>query len=209
MVSVYDLKPKFQKLLRPLLKFLIRINITPNIVTILALLMSALSGLTIYLFKDNYKILIILPFWLFLRMALNAIDGMMAREFNLKSNLGAILNEVGDILSDIFIYFPLMFMDKSTTLSLVSFLFLAIITEFIGVLMQALGTDRQYQGPMGKSDRAFAIGGLALFTAFFPSIMVYWNIFFWILGLLATVTCINRGVQGLKELNKNNQERLD
>ena len=36
---------------------------------------------------------------LFLRMALNAIDGMLAREFNQKTNLGAYLNELTDVIS--------------------------------------------------------------------------------------------------------------
>ena len=50
--------------------------------------------------------LLLLPLVLFLRMALNAIDGMMAREFGQKSRLGAVLNELGDVLSDACLYLP-------------------------------------------------------------------------------------------------------
>ena len=41
-------------------------------------------------------------------MMLNALDGMMARIYNLESEIGEILNEVGDIISDVAIYFPLI-----------------------------------------------------------------------------------------------------
>jgi CDP-diacylglycerol--glycerol-3-phosphate 3-phosphatidyltransferase len=34
-------------------------------------------------------------------MALNAIDGMLAREHDMQSPLGAMLNELGDVLSDV------------------------------------------------------------------------------------------------------------
>ena len=33
----------------------------------------------------------IMPLWLFLRMTLNAIDGMLAREHDMQSKLGAVL----------------------------------------------------------------------------------------------------------------------
>ena len=40
-------------------------------------------------------------------MALNALDGMLAREFNQKSRLGAVLNELGDVVSDTALYLPI------------------------------------------------------------------------------------------------------
>ena len=41
-------------------------------------------------------------------MALNAIDGMLAREFNQKSRLGGYLNEITDVVSDAALYLPLL-----------------------------------------------------------------------------------------------------
>jgi len=40
-------------------------------------------------------------------MALNAIDGMLAREHHMQSKLGAILNELGDVVSDTVLIFLL------------------------------------------------------------------------------------------------------
>ena len=45
-----------------------------------------------------------LPIVLALRMALNAADGMLAREHGQASPLGFYLNELGDIISDAALY---------------------------------------------------------------------------------------------------------
>ncbi len=43
--------------------------------------------------------LLLLPVTLFVRMALNAIDGMMAREHGQASAAGAVLNELSDVVA--------------------------------------------------------------------------------------------------------------
>src|SRR5262244_3714590 len=106
MPSIYGLKPKFQALLRPVVNFLARVGVTANQVTIAALLLSLAVGHVIH-FQHGGRSLLLLPAALFGRMALNAMDGMLAREHNQKSPLGAILNELGDVIADIGLYLPL------------------------------------------------------------------------------------------------------
>ncbi|EKD28885.1 MAG: hypothetical protein ACD_79C00174G0004 [uncultured bacterium] len=202
MPSIYDLKPKFQNLLRPLLNFLVNKKITPNMVTIAALIGSLIAGGLIAFAFSYPKLLLILPIWLFLRMALNAIDGMMAREYNMASNLGAVLNELGDVLSDCFIYLPLAFVNPEALWFIVFFSIGAIITEFSGLLGKALGVSRHYEGPMGKSDRAFIVGALSLFSAFFVKIISYWGVIFLILSLMTIWTSKNRIAKVLAELKE-------
>ena len=91
MVSVYELKPRFQGLLRPLVKRLARARVTPNHVTISALLGSLAVGALLGRDWESRFVFALLPAWLFVRMALNAIDGMLAREHGLTSVLGAHL----------------------------------------------------------------------------------------------------------------------
>jgi len=202
MASVYDLKPKFQALLRPLISRLAALGCTPNIVTSVALLLSIAVGGLIFYYHDKPRILFLLPVWLFLRMALNAIDGMMARELNMKSTLGAVLNEAGDILSDLALYLPLAVVCPPALWRVIAFSFGAVFTEFSGVLAQALGTKRHYEGPMGKSDRAFVIGALGLVTALAPNVFQYWSMFFAIATALTILTCLNRLKKALSELQK-------
>src|SRR5437016_13109439 len=151
MPSIYDLKPRFQALLRPLITRLAAWGCTPNLVTSLALAVSFIIGAVILWLPQKPAILLLLPLWLFLRMALNAIDGMMARELNMKSTLGAVLNEVGDVLSDLALYLPLAVAARDALWPVVAFSIAAILTEFCGVLGAALNAGRRYEGPMGKS----------------------------------------------------------
>lgn len=163
MVSVYDIKPRFQALLRPVVVFLARVGVTPNQVTVAALVLSFFGGACLYLFGESQDWpLLLLPCCLFVRMALNAIDGMLAREHQMESRLGAILNELGDVLSDAVLYMPLMVVPGFHPLLTASVVALALITEMTGVISVQIGSKRQYHGPMGKSDRALVFGALGL-----------------------------------------------
>jgi phosphatidylglycerophosphate synthase len=75
-----------------------------------------------------------------------------------------------------------------------------MLTEFCGVIVRALGGSRRYDGPMGKSDRAFAVGALAILTVAAPVVREHWPWIFAALGGLTLLTCRNRIVRGLAEL---------
>lgn len=83
MVSVYDIKPKFQALLRPISNGLARAGITANQVTLAALALSLAVGAVIFGYRDHPQVLLLLPVVMFVRMTLNAIDGMLAREHHM------------------------------------------------------------------------------------------------------------------------------
>lgn len=185
MISVYNLKPKFQQLIKPLMEFLHKRNFTPNHITFFALLGSVFTGIYTYI-DDGWIYLIVVPIYLFVRMALNAIDGMMARTFNQQSSLGELLNELGDVLADLAIFYPLLLkfgMDRHPKIT-VFFIALMIINEFVGVLGKAMGGARRYEGPMGKSDRALFFGLLCIMLLVFPMIK-QWIIYLIILVMLA------------------------
>ena len=91
---------------------------------------------------------------LLVRMALNTLDGMMARKHVMKSVPGEVLNELGDVLSDAVMYLPLVKLTGVNPRWVLSFIFLSLFNEFIGVMMKAATGLRRYDGPMGKSDRA-------------------------------------------------------
>jgi CDP-diacylglycerol--glycerol-3-phosphate 3-phosphatidyltransferase len=200
MASVYDVKPAFQRLLRPAVRRLARAGATANQVTVAALVVSATAGAAIAATPADRSVLLILPVVLFLRMALNAIDGMLAREHAQASKLGAILNELGDVLSDAALYLPLALVPGLAPALVALIVVLAGASELSGVLVQLLGGSRRYDGPMGKSDRAFWFGLLGLLGGLGLPLVPWAN---WglavILGLLA-LTIINRVRRGLTEI---------
>ena len=198
-MSIYELKPKFQNLLRPLVRRLYSAGVTANEVTVAACVISALLGALLAWFADISALFFLLPVWMFLRMALNAIDGMLAREFNQKSPLGGYLNEATDVISDSALYLPFAFVAPfgRDVISLV--IFLAFMSEFLGVLGQIHGQSRRYDGPMGKSDRAFLFGLIATVYALLGR-LPEWSV--WVLYVvifLLAITCVNRVKAGLGE----------
>ncbi len=162
MASIYDLKPRFQALLRPATRALAAAGVSANQVTVAALLLSALAGLALALFPGRPGPLLLLPGVLFLRMALNAIDGMLAREHGMASPAGALLNEIGDVLSDALLYLPFALLPGLSPLLVAAVVVLAVISELAGLAALLIGASRRYDGPMGKSDRAFLFGLAAL-----------------------------------------------
>ena len=202
MPSVYDLKPRFQSLLRPLMRQLARAGLTPNAITLLAVVGSVVVGAAVASAERRPVLLLLLPAWLFLRMALNAIDGMMARELDMATPFGAALNELGDALSDLGLYLPLAFVSEHAAWPVIAFAIGAVLTEFCGVLARALGASRRYEGPMGKSDRAFVVGALGLLTFLMPGALQLWPWIFAGACLLTVITCGNRILKALRELGR-------
>ncbi len=160
--SIYDLKPRFQALLRPLVNRLASFRITPNQITVAALALSMVVGGSIALAPEERWRLLLLPVFLFVRMALNALDGMMARELSMESPAGAFLNELGDVLSDAALYLPLALVPGFSAPLIVAIVVLAGVSELAGIVAVQIGASRRYDGPMGKSDRAFVFGALGL-----------------------------------------------
>lgn len=162
MASIYDLKPRFQSLLRPLVRRLAAAGVTANTVTVAAIVLSSAAGAAIALAPGERLWLLALPAVLLVRMALNAIDGMLAREHDMQTRLGQILNELGDVLCDAALYLPLALVPGVTPPLVIVIVLLGVLGEMTGVLGQTLGASRRYDGPMGKSDRAFVFGALGL-----------------------------------------------
>jgi len=199
MASIYELKPAFQGLLRPLTRALAGAGVTANAVTIAAALVSLAAGAAIAWTRGARGTLLLLPAVLFARMALNAVDGMLAREHGQKSRLGALLNELGDVVSDAALYLPLALVPGFSPALVAVIVVLAALSELTGVLAQTIGASRRYDGPMGKSDRAFAFGLIALLLALGVPPGAWLVALQAVLLALLVATVWNRGARALRE----------
>jgi CDP-diacylglycerol---glycerol-3-phosphate 3-phosphatidyltransferase len=201
-MTIYQLKPAFQNLLRPLCRMLAERGVTANQVTISALLLSLVSGLAIWHSGGARWALALLPPALLVRMALNAVDGMLAREYGMQSAMGAILNELGDVLSDTALYLPLAVVPGFAPTLVVLIVVLAAVGEMTGVLGALIDARRRYDGPMGKSDRASAFGLLALLIAVGVPGGVWLQSVLGLILVLLAVTIINRVRHALEEVSQ-------
>lgn len=199
LISIYEIKPKFQKLLMPIVKWMRNIGMTPNQVTILALLLSIVTGAVLSVFHDNKWMYILMPIVMFVRMSLNAIDGVMAKKYNMKSKLGLLLNELGDVISDVCLFIPFLFIAHDFGVGIILFIALSIISEMAGVTVQVIGSSRRYDGPMGKSDRAFIVGLISFLIFVQLNVIPYLHFVFYICSILMIVNIYNRINKGLEE----------
>jgi CDP-diacylglycerol--glycerol-3-phosphate 3-phosphatidyltransferase len=200
--SIYDLKPAFQGLLRPMVGALARGGVTANHVTLAAAILSIAVGGWLALRPDSRAALAAVPAVLFLRMAMNAIDGMLAREHGMKSSLGAMLNELGDVVSDAALYLPFALVPGLPAALVAIIVLLSAISEMTGVVAVQIGASRRYDGPMGKSDRAFAFGLLALLLACGVTAGLWSTLLLSIVAMLIILTIANRGRRALTEVKR-------
>ncbi|WP_436857804.1 CDP-alcohol phosphatidyltransferase family protein [Mammaliicoccus sciuri] len=200
MISIYEIKPKFQQLLMPIVDWMRKNGMTPNQVTILALVLSIVTGIILSIFHENKWIYILMPIVMFVRMALNAIDGVMAKKYQMKSHLGFLLNELGDVISDLFLFIPFVFIAEDYGIGIMLFISLSIISEMAGVTVRVIGSSRRYDGPMGKSDRAFIVGFISFLIFVHLNIIPYLHFVFYICSILMLINIYNRITNGLKEV---------
>ncbi|MDM1786459.1 CDP-alcohol phosphatidyltransferase family protein [Acinetobacter bereziniae] len=208
MPSIYQLKPAFQNLLRPLVEWLFKRGVTANQVTLFAMFISLALSIFLYLYYLNHPVnwwLLLFPLWMLIRMAFNAIDGMLAREFNQQSNLGAFYNELSDVIADTALYVCLIAFAFIHAKLLLLVAFLAILSEYTGVMAPLIGQQRRYDGPMGKSDRAFWFGLMTVVIVFFPLfntnlqlLSLICNGILSLMGVLLALTIYNRIKNSLK-----------
>ncbi|PNY94625.1 CDP-alcohol phosphatidyltransferase family protein [Mammaliicoccus sciuri] len=199
-MSIYEIKPKFQQLLMPIVDWMRKIGMTPNQVTILALVLSIVTGIILSIFHENKWIYILMPIVMFVRMALNAIDGVMAKKYQMKSHLGFLLNELGDVISDLFLFIPFVFIAEDYGIGIMLFISLSIISEMAGVTVRVIGSSRRYDGPMGKSDRAFIVGFISFLIFVHLNIIPYLHFVFYVCSILMLINIYNRITNGLKEV---------
>jgi CDP-diacylglycerol--glycerol-3-phosphate 3-phosphatidyltransferase len=163
--SLNALKPLLKRALRPLVERLVRAGITANQVTIISLVGSIVVGSWLSVHADGKAVWGLLPAWMLARMALATIDGTLAIDFGQKSRFGGVLNEVGDIISDIAMFVPLAFLPTFPLIWIALVVLLTMMTEIAGIVGPVLGSSRRIEGPFGKVDRALAVGVIGVWLA--------------------------------------------
>ena len=187
MVSIYALKPAFQNLLRPLVKRLAAWGVTPNQVTILAGVASIWFGWDLAYGSHSW---LLLPLFLPVRMAFNAIDGMLAREHQMATTAGAILNEALDLLSDVALTLPFATLAGVSVVGIWVAAIAALLVEVAGFATRGA---RRYDGPFGKSDRAVVLGTAGAWLGLgWPISNLVVDLLPWAWVALCAVTAVNR-----------------
>jgi CDP-diacylglycerol---glycerol-3-phosphate 3-phosphatidyltransferase len=154
--SLTFLKPLLRKALRPVAARLYDAGVTANQVAWTSLVGSVLVGALLCRFAVHSALFAILPAWLAARTAFAAIDGTLAIEFGQKSRLGSVLNEAGDVVSDIALFSPLAFIAPFSGPSIALPVCFAAMSEFVGMAGTLLSGPRRPAWQGRPIDRALA-----------------------------------------------------
>lgn len=158
----FDTKPHFQRLLRPATRLAAAAGVTANQVTTATIALSLAAGAAVALWPEARWPLLLVPCVLLVRVAFNHIDGMLACEHAMKTPLGAILNEIADVVSDAALYLPLATVPGVSAWLVVPAVALGLIAEMTGVAAIRIGAERREDGPLAKKPRGLVFGGAAL-----------------------------------------------
>ena len=98
------------------------------------------------------------------------------------------------------LYLPFAIVPGLSPALVIAVVLLSIVTEMAGVVAVQIGASRRYDGPMGKSDRAFVFGLLALLLGLGIDAAWWMNAGLGVVALLTAWTVINRCRKALAEV---------
>lgn len=186
--TLYRIKPRFQRLLEPLVDALARRGVRADSVTWFGLALSIVSGAVAIAGLTWRPILFLIPLVLLARMAANAVDGQLARRVG-PTTRGGVLNEVCDVAGDAVAYLPFAALVGGVT----TWLVVAAVVAGLVAEVAAIAGDaaRRNHGPLGKSDRALAFAVIAIALASGLSATVI-TVMLATMVVMATLTTSNR-----------------
>jgi len=120
----------------------------------------------------------------------------------MQSELGGILNELSDVIADAALYLPFALVPGISPMLVVAVVILSVLTEMAGVVAVQVGASRRYDGPMGKSDRAFVFGVLALLLGLGVDLQWWADAGLAVVALLSAITVFNRSLKALREVSR-------
>jgi CDP-diacylglycerol--glycerol-3-phosphate 3-phosphatidyltransferase len=191
-MGIYAIKPKFQQFLKPVEDLFVKLNVHPTTINISALLLSIIAGLSIYYSSEHFYLWILIPIIAFVRTALNALDGLIARRLKIKNQeYGEVLNEFMDRISDVAIFFGLG-LASFTSLWLGSLtVIMILLNSYLSIVSKAAGASRQYGGVMGKADRMGYLG-IAAIAILLTNNLVIAEYLLWFILLGTAITLVQR-----------------
>jgi len=143
---VRELKPTFERLIEPLVDLLNKLGTTPNLITLLGLLLVAIGSLFLYLGQNFISFIFLL-----LGALCDAIDGSLARRLGKNSPFGAFFDSLMDRVSDALPFIAISLSSEDKVLSLFSML--AMVFSYTDSYARARAEGLGYELKVGAFER--------------------------------------------------------
>lgn len=176
-------------------KFFLKLKLTPNNVTILALLIGVTTSIFLYF---DMQIIAVIVLWI--SGYLDAVDGAMARRSNSSSSLGTLLDIVSDRIVEVSIVLVLglKFADVRYNLIVLTVCILMSMTIFltVGALSEKKGVKSfYYQAGVAERSEGFIFFSLMILIPSYLGIIT--NVF----SVLIIITAIQRFLEAKRLLD--------
>jgi len=186
--SLNNKNPKIrEKLLNPFL-----ININPNIVTVIALIVAVIAGIFFYYGELLFALIFVL-----LNGFLDILDGQIAKKYKRTTKLGDFLDHTADRIADVAILLGITLSAYVVDVYGYALIIATLLTSYLGTQAQALTNKRIYGGLIGRSDRLILIAIFVILEFIYPGAL-YDGIL--VLLLLTIITFIQRFIKIWKVL---------
>ena len=185
-----ELKSRNTTWARTIALALAKSNISPNQISVLSIVFAALALVAFVLARDNHWYLLLAVAGIQLRLLCNLMDGLVAIEFNKKSKVGDLYNEVPDRIGDavIIIGAGLYCQNHDFAMQIAwANVFLATMTAYIRVLGASLGQGHKFLGPMAKQHRMALITVATVSETFIQADLIYIALIVMLIGIVITI----------------------
>jgi CDP-diacylglycerol--glycerol-3-phosphate 3-phosphatidyltransferase len=187
MHGLYTIKPAFQRTLRPVEDWLVARRVHPDRLTLAALGVALIGGAALALSPVAPGLLLLVSVAALARLALNALDGLVARRLGLARPWGEVVNELGDRLADLAFFGGLLLRPEARLELGAAALAAMLLSSYVGLLGKAAGGRRQYGGVLGKADRMLLLALAAPMLPVHGALVVNGVLALTLVGALATL----------------------
>ena len=178
-------------------------GLSPNGVSVIAFLLAVAAGGVYAVAAGRPLLYLVGAVLVFLNGWLDLVDGALARELNVASSAGDLLDHVLDRYADIVIIVGLAAGISQWALGIAAVTGV-LMTSYLGTQAQAVGLDRVYGGALGRADRLALVGIVTGIAAFVRPVGLGLDPVGWLLVVFAVVghlTAVQRFYHAMSALD--------
>ncbi len=197
------LRPLADKALSPFVAGARRAGLTPNAISVLAILVAAAAGAAFFLAGEETLLYPVGGVLVFVNGWLDLVDGALARELSTDSAAGDLLDHVLDRYADIIVVAGLAGGIDRYGLGIAAVTGV-LMTSYLGTQAQAVGLDRVYGGLLGRADRLALVGIVSVVVVAVPDPVRGLTLVGWLLVVFAVVghlTALQRFFHAIGDLD--------
>ncbi|HIJ99009.1 TPA: CDP-alcohol phosphatidyltransferase family protein [archaeon] len=162
-----EFSSKFPELRQKLVKPFV-ININPNVISVIALIVAIVAG---YLFWQGF--LFLAAVFVLLNGFLDILDGEIAKTFKRESKFGDFIDHSFDRIADVAILLGLTLNKSVPDFLGFATIILVLLVSYLGTEAQALTSHRLYSGLLGRGDRLLILAIIAILGIWFAQALYY------------------------------------